>query len=59
MQKYRDMIIGYINTLPPDEQFDLEADDGTFLMHYDDWKEQFHTLFLNIDFPEDWTGVRF
>ena len=28
-------------------------------MHYSDWKEQFSTLFLNLDFPEDWTGVRF
>ena len=29
------------------------------MMHYNDWKDQFSTLFLNIDFPEDWTGVRF
>jgi hypothetical protein len=49
----------YIDKLPPDEQFDLRADDGTFLMHYDDWKDNFSTLFLNLDFPEDWTGVRF
>lgn len=28
-------------------------------MHYDQWKDQFSTLFLNVDFPEDWTGVRF
>ena len=28
-------------------------------MHYDDWKNYFSTLFLNNDFPEDWTGVRF
>ena len=45
--------------MPPDEQFDLDADDGTFLMLYDDWRDNFSTLFLNIDFPEDWTGVRF
>ena len=37
----------------------MEADDGTFFMHFDDWKENFITLFLNNDFPEDWTGVRF
>jgi hypothetical protein len=29
------------------------------MMHYSDWKETFSTLFLNLDFPEDWTGVRF
>jgi len=28
-------------------------------MHYDDWKDNFSTLFLNVDFPEDWTGIRF
>ena len=58
-QKYKQDIDDYINSLPPDEKFDPEADDGTFLMHYDDWKDNFSTLFLNIDFPEDWTGVRF
>jgi hypothetical protein len=45
--------------LPPDEQFPLSSNDGTFFMHFSDWKEIFSTLFLNIDFPEDWTGVRF
>jgi hypothetical protein len=29
------------------------------MIHYTDWKENFSTLFLNLDFPEDWTGVRF
>ena len=60
MKKYGEVIKAtYISKLPPDEQFALDADDGTFLMHYDDWKDNFSTLFLNIDFPEDWTGVRF
>ena len=45
--------------MPPDEQFELDSDDGTFLMHYNDWKNNFSTLFLNIDFPEHWIGVRF
>jgi len=57
--KYKAAIVEYIETLAPDEQFELGTDDGTFLMHYSDWKEQFSTLFLNLDFPEDWTGVRF
>ena len=60
MKKYGEIIKAtYINKLPPDEQFSLDADDGTFLMNYDDWKDNFSTLFLNLDFPEDWTGVRF
>jgi hypothetical protein len=28
-------------------------------MCYHDWKENFSTLFVNVDFPEIWTGVRF
>ena len=59
MKKYKKVIEKYIDSLPPDEQFTLGDNDGTFMMHYSDWKESFSTLFLNLDFPEDWTGVRF
>jgi len=59
MQKYRPVIQEYINELPPDEQFDIDADDGIFFIHYDDWKDNFTALFVNIDFPENWTGLRF
>ena len=58
-KKYRKEIEKYIDSLPPDEQFELGADDGTFLMHYEDWHDNMSTLFLNVDFPEDYTGVRF
>ena len=58
-EKYNEDILDYIASLPPDEQFNPSKDDGTFLMAYDDWKDQFSALFLNLDFPEDWTGVRF
>jgi len=51
--------LNYIASLPPDERFNPTANDGTFLMHYEDWKDNFSSLFLNVDFPEDWTGVRF
>lgn len=60
MQKYQKQIEEeYIEELPLDEQFKLGANDGTFMMHYSDWKENFSTLFINNDFPEDWSGVRF
>lgn len=49
----------YIATLPEDEQFDPDADDGTFLIPYRDWRDNFSTLFINNDFAEEWTGVRF
>ena len=28
-------------------------------MCYEDFKDLFSTVFINIDFPEVWTGVRF
>lgn len=59
LQKYGKDLEQYINSLPPDEQFPLEADDGTFFMEYSEWKDIFSTLFLNVDFPDEWTGVRF
>ena len=59
MKKYKNMIQAYINELPPDEQFEIDADDGTFFMSYEDWTDHFSTLFLNNDFPDEWTGVRF
>lgn len=59
-EKYKMLLEEYNKTLPPDEQWsNLGDDDGIFFMSYSDWKETFSTLFLNIDFPEDWTGIRF
>lgn len=46
--------------MPKEEEFNLDnKDDGIFFMAYDDWKDIFTGLFINNDFPEDWTGVRF
>jgi hypothetical protein len=28
-------------------------------MSYEDWRDNFSSVFINIDFPEAWTGVRF
>ena len=62
-KKYQDAIDEEIGELDDEERFgrlakDVNANDGIFLMHYDDWKENFSTLFVNIDFPEDWSAVR-
>lgn len=57
--QYKKVLEEYVSDLPPDEQFDLDADDGTFLIHYRDWRDNFSSLFINNDFPEAWTGVRF
>lgn len=57
--KYKYKVVEYVVNLPLDERFALDADDGTFFMNYDDWKDNMSTLLLNIDFPDHWTGVRF
>jgi hypothetical protein len=59
LDKYKEVLEAYIKTLDVDEQFGLEDDDGTFFMSFDDWKQTFSTIFVNIDFPDSWTGVRF
>jgi hypothetical protein len=59
MEDHRDSIDEYIQTLDVDERFDLGADDGTFFMRFADWRDNFSSLFVNIDFPDRWTGVRF
>ena len=59
LKKYEKVLTEYIKSLPPDEQFPLEADDGTFFMEYTEWMGIFSNLFLNLDFPDNWTGVRF
>jgi len=59
VKKYEKQLKEWIETLPPDDQFDMGADNGIFFISYEDWRDTFSTLFVNIDFPEDWTGIRF
>jgi hypothetical protein len=59
LKKFEPQLLEYKAKLPTEEQFDLHADDGIFFMAFDDWKDTFSTLFVNNDFPDEWTGVRF
>lgn len=38
---------------------DAPSNDGSFFISYEDWKDLFSTLFINLDFAEKWSGVRF
>ena len=42
-----------------EEEFSLNADDGIFMIPYQNFIEFFTNLYINIDFPEEWSGVRF
>ena len=60
-EKYKPQLQEYMDTLPEEEAVNLDepSNDGSFFMDYDDWKDLFSTLFINLDFPAEWTGVRF
>ena len=45
--------------LPPDERFELQEDDGTFLIDYQNFRDIYNRLFVAIDFPAEWCGVRY
>jgi hypothetical protein len=36
-----------------------DPDNGVFHMEYEDWNDCYTQLFINWDFPDEWTGVRF
>jgi hypothetical protein len=63
--EHKEEIEKYLKGLAPDEFFevyaknDADEDQGIFFMHYHDWRDNFSSLFINIDFPDKWTGVRF
>jgi calpain len=41
------------------EEFDPEANDGSFLMRYSDWRKVYNNLFCCVKFPKEWSGKRF
>jgi len=41
------------------EEYDPNIDDGTFFMCYKDWRTLFSNLFICINFPVEWSGLRF
>jgi hypothetical protein len=42
-----------------DEPFEAGADDGTFLMTYEDFCTIFNNMYVCIDFPYHWSGIRY
>jgi hypothetical protein len=46
-----------------DEEYEIYdvkgSDDGTFFMCYKDWRTYYNNLFLAIDFPPTYRGVRY
>ena len=42
-----------------EEEFSLNAEDGIFLIPYQNFIEFFTNLYISIDFSLEWSGVRF
>ena len=59
MEKYRDQLENYINELEEDERFELGANDGTFLINFENFRNIYNKLFVANDFPDAWWCVRF
>lgn len=59
IEKYKKEIDSYLDELEDDEKFEIGKDDGTFLINYDDWSTIYNKLYVTIDFPASWSGVRF
>lgn len=59
-EEHLDKIRDYIQGLPDeDERFEFPADDGTFLINYKNFRQIFNSLFVCIDFPNSWSGIRY
>jgi hypothetical protein len=37
----------------------LGDNDGTFLINYRNWRDIFNNMYICLDFPDEWSGVRF
>ena len=48
----------YSSKLPPEERWKIDDQDGDFLMAYSDWREIFEHLYMCVDFPNNWSGMR-
>jgi len=49
----------YINELQDEEKFELNEEDGTFLINYASFRDIFNRLFVANNFPDSWWAIRF
>ena len=59
IETHRDLLQQYVDKLKKEEKFEIGAEDGTFFINYQDWSHIFNKLYVTIDFPDSWSGVRF
>jgi len=59
IERFEAKINTYIGELAEDEQFELGANDGTFLINFASFRDIYNRLFVVNNFPNDWSAVRF
>ena len=42
-----------------EERFNLDDDDGTFLMNYKNFRQVYDKLFVAQNFPDNWCAIRY
>ena len=58
--KYRPLLDKYVLSIKDeDERFKLGVEDGTFLINYASWREIYNNMYICVDFPPEWDGIRF
>lgn len=59
LQQHREAILDWQKHEDEEEKFDIEADDGLFLINYKSFRTVFNKIFIAVDFPSNFTGVRY
>lgn len=60
MEKHYDKIKEYVEKLEDqDEKFEPGENDGTFLMNYQSFRDLYNNMFICVDFPDEWSGIRY
>jgi calpain len=57
---HADLIASWVKeNLPANDQFSPGDDDGTFLINYASWRDIYNNMYVCLDFPEKWNGIRY
>lgn len=47
-----------MNTLEVDDWYQVGEQDGIFFIHYEDFISLYNKVFIAVNFPNSWNGVR-
>jgi calpain len=60
IEKYKALLDKYIASIEDeDERFTPGIEDGTFLINYASWRDIYNNMYICVDFPKEWTGIRY